>query len=313
MKTEGIKYPSADGKHEISGYIYSQPDIEPSCILQISHGMCEYIGRYEDFAGYLSAVGVVVCGNDHLGHGDSVFGEDDYGYFSGTGGHIYVLEDLNTMNRIVRERYPQLPLILLGHSMGSFFARRYAVLWPETIDGLIISGTGGPNPATGAGIRLSKILGKFKGDRHRSQLMKTMAFGSYFKRIKNPKSVYDWVSTDEVVVKNYANDPKCNFSFTVNGYGEMLTVLRDVSGPQWAEAIPKDMPVLLIAGEEDPVGAYGKGVETVYGWLKDAGVRKLDLKLYPGMRHEVLNEVERGIVYSDTLEFIKSLTNSYTG
>ncbi|MGD9559630.1 MAG: alpha/beta fold hydrolase [Oscillospiraceae bacterium] len=297
-------FSSADGKGRIAAYFYQRPDVQPFCVLQIAHGMCEYVARYEDSAGYLAAHGVVVCGNDHLGHGNSVRDAGDLGYFSEKGGRRFALQDMHTMNTRAREAFPQLPLVLLGHSMGSFFSRKYAVQWPHSIDGLILSGTAGPNPLAAAGIALAAATARLRGPRHRSKALQTMAFGSYLARIEDPKTRFDWVSSDEAVSAAYALDPLCNFRFTANGFHELFSALHEVSSPAWAVGVRKDMPVLMIQGDADPVGDYGRGTEKVRGWLRGAGVKRVDYKLYPGMRHEVLNEVGKQQVYEDVLAFL---------
>lgn len=295
-----IRFDSSDGVNTVIGYSYSSPEIAPKAVLQISHGMCEYIGRYDDFAGYMVQNGYAVFGNDHLGHGatsDGVNGID--GYFAERDGRKYVLKDLYRMNRIAHEQYPELPIILLGHSMGSFYARLYAVVYPDTIRALLLSGTGGPNPAAGIGLALTDWITKTKGAEYRSSLVNNIAFGQYLKRVQNPKTPYDWISRDEEIVAKYARDPKCTFIFTASAFHDLMSVLRDVNRPQWAQKMRRDLPVALFAGDMDPVGNYGKGVETVYNALKNAGVADLTLKLYPGARHEILNETNRAEVYED--------------
>ncbi len=295
-----IRFDSSDGLNTVVGYSYSSPDTTPKAVLQISHGMCEYIGRYDDFAGYMARHGYVVFGNDHLGHGatsDGVNGID--GYFAARDGRKYVLKDLHQMNRIAHEQYPELPVILLGHSMGSFYARLYAVVYPDTIHALLLSGTGGPNPAASVGLALTDWITKTKGAEYRSKLVNNIAFGQYLKRVQAPKTPYDWISRDEEIVAKYAKDPKCTFIFTASAFHDLMSVLRDVNRPQWARKVPKDLPVALFAGDMDPVGDYGKGVEAVYRALAEAGVADLTLKLYPGARHEILNEINRAEVYED--------------
>lgn len=298
-----IQFESADGRNTVAGFVYTCPEVEPFCILQISHGMCEYMGRYDDFAFWLAQRGVVVCGNDHLGHGATAT-KEDRGYFGGKGGHMNALQDLKTLNGMMREKYPGLPLVLLGHSMGSFFARKYAVLWPQTIEGLVISGTGGPNPLAGVGITVASMIARVRGEKHRSKLLHNMAFGAYLKQIPDAKTPYDWISRDEEIVAVYAKDELCTFHFTANGFHELLSALRDVSSPEWAMGISKGMPVLMISGDADPVGDYGKGVATVRGWLQNTGVKNLEYKMYEGARHEVLNETNRAEVYEDVLAFL---------
>lgn len=292
---------------EVAAYFYTETAEPPFCVLQISHGMCEYIARYEEFIHFLNQNGVVVCGNDHLGHGATAKKQEDYGFFGTLGGRLHVLNDLKTMNAMAHGAYPDLPVVLLGHSMGSFYARKYAVRWPDSISALIISGTGGPNPLAGMGITAAKLAARIKGPGHRSAFVHNLAFGAYLKRIENPRTPYDWVSRDEEVVRQYNLDPQCNFRFTVNGFHELFSALRDVSGPDWAAAMPKDLPVLMIQGGDDPVGDYGAGTEKVRQMLQQAGVQKLDYILYPGMRHEVLNEIGREQVYTDVLAFLKQV------
>lgn len=295
-----------------AAYIFYDAEVEPRCILQISHGMCEYILRYEEFANYLASNGVVVCGNDHVGHGESVAGQDGYGFFGEKGGRDHAINDLATMNSLVRRMYPGLPLVLFGHSMGSFFARRYAAEKPETIDALIICGTGGPNPASGPGILLSRIISVFKGDKYRSKLMQNIAFGNFLRRIPNPETPYDWVCSNREIVTAYSKDPKCTFIFTLNGFGELFNALKSVSSLDWAKKIPKDMPILMIQGDADPVGNYGKGTAVVRDMLIEAGVKNIEYIVYPGMRHEIVNETGRDQVYKDVLQFVDVVTKNIT-
>lgn len=299
-----IWFDSSDSRNRVAGYLYSNPYIPPFCVLQISHGMCEYMDRYEEFAGFLAAKGVAVCGNDHLGHGSTVQRSQDFGYFSEKDGRRFAITDLRLMNDKIREYFPGLPIVLLGHSMGSFFARKYVTKWPHTVDGLILSGTGGPNPLAGLGILLANVVAKSKGPRYRSKMVHKLAFGQYLKKIDDPITDYDWLSRDEAIVEAYATDPYCTFMFTVNGFHELFCALRDVSGPGWASLVRRNMPVLMIQGDADPVGDYGRGTAIVRDRLVDAGVRNVEYKLYPGARHEVLNESNRQEVYQDVFAFL---------
>ena len=298
VKKRNISFKSADGKTQIAAYLYTDDAISPKAVVQLSHGMCEYIGRYDDFAAYLCGLGFAVCGNDHLGHGDSAK-NGTLGYFADRGGAEMVLEDLHSMNSIAHEQFPQLPVILFGHSMGSFFARWYAMRWPDTISGRVICGTGGPNPLGGVGLALTSLLTRLKGAKYRSQMINNMAFGAYLKQIENPKTPYDWITRDEEIVRSYAADPRCTFIFTVSAFHDLMTALKNVSSPKWAASLPKDLPILVISGDMDPVGGYGKGVQKVHHWLKDAGIRDLQMILYPGARHEVVNETCREQAYDD--------------
>lgn len=305
LRTEDISFKSSNGRNTVAACVFTMPQVQPRAILQIAHGMCEYIGRYREFAEYMAGHGFVVCGNDHLGHGQTSAGPQENGFF-GPDGRKFVLKDLYQLNQMIRSKYPDLPVILLGHSMGSFFARWFAAEYPDAVDALILSGTGGKNPAAGAGIVITNLLAKLKGPTYRSKMVDRMAFGSYLKKIEAPKTKYDWISSDEQIVANYAADPNCTFLFTVNGFHELMSVLQEVTGPAWAARLNKEMPVYLFAGDMDPVGNYGEGVKQVFGWIQSAGVRDVELKLYKGGRHEMLNEVERPQVYADVLAWCEA-------
>lgn len=258
-------------------------------------------GRYEDFAAFLVRHGYGVFGNDHLGHGrtSNLGGED--GFFAEKNGRYFVLKDLKTMNELGRERWPGQPVILLGHSMGSFFARWFAAEYPDALDALVISGTAGPNPAAGAGSLAADLMCLLQGAHGHSPLLQKLAFGNYLARVENPQTPHDWISRDRDVVRRYAADPKCTFTFTNSAMGELTRILRQVSGQDWADRLRKAMPVLLLAGDADPVGGYGNGVRQVYAMLQKAGLTDLTLTLYPGGRHEMLNEINREQVYADVL------------
>lgn len=304
---ERITYPSADGGNTVAAYIYTPADGEVRAIFQLCHGMCEYILRYEDFAAYLCAHGIAFAGNDHLGHGETAASADDLGY---TVGAAYMVEDVRTLTGLLKERFGKdTPFLFAGHSMGSFIARTYLSRYGRDtgMDAAILIGTAGPGAPTGAGKALARVIGAFRGDRHRSKLLKTIAFGSYTKRCPKGCSPSAWISRDEALVARYDADPFCNYKFTVRGYIDLFTLLGGVSGKAWANTIPKDLPILLTAGEEDPVGGYGKGVREVHRRLCTAGVRDVTLKLYPEDRHEILNEFDRETVYADLLAYAERI------
>ena len=302
IRTDVIKYPSSNNRDTVSARIYTCEGIVPKAILQISHGMCEYIDRYAEFAEYMARRGYVVCGNDHLGHGETS-GTGTDGYFGESGARWNVVQDLHKMNELAKQMYPELPVILLGHSMGSFLARMYAEQYAESICALILVGTGGPLAAAKVGIALTALLSALKGPRYRSNLINRMAFGQYCRRIAAPNTPYDWISRDEMIVRKYAADPKCTFVFTVSAFHELMRMTDHVNRKRWANAIDHTLPVLLIAGREDPVGNYGAGVRKVYEMLRKAGVRDVQMKLYEGARHEILNEINRPDVYQDVLRW----------
>ena len=279
-------------------YRIYEPEGEVKAIVQVSHGMCEYVGRYEEYAEHLCSMGIVLAGNDHPGHGESAASPEDFGYFAKDGGVELAVEGLAEMSRILLERYVGKPLILLGHSMGSFLCRIYLTKYAENLAGAIVMGTAGAGAPTGAGISLASLIAFFRGDRHRSKLLRTIQQSGYLKRCgKNPDRC-DWLTRDRSVVEKYNSDKFCNYIFTVSGYRDLFRMLEEVTDEFWATKVPTDLPILLISGEDDPVGAYGKGVMHVAGALTHAGARKLTTVLIPGARHEVLNETDRAETFA---------------
>ncbi len=304
LHCENVTFPSSDRKHTSSAVIYTCPDVPVRAVIQLSHGMCEYVRRYAPMADFYAAHGIALAGNDHLGHGDTAQA-GEHGHYGEKDGRFHLLDDLHTMNSLLHERFPGLPIILYGHSMGSFYARWYAEKWPESITALIISGTAGPSVMNAIGQRLAALIAAVKGNDAVSPLMVNLNFGSYCKRIPDAASPNAWLSRDTQVVRDYDADKLCTFSFTAGTYREMLATLNHVSRKSWAEGIAKDLPILLIAGDADPVGNYGTGVRTVWAMLGDAGVQDLTCQIYEGARHELHNETNRQEVFDYVLTWIE--------
>lgn len=297
---------SSDGKTAIAYYTYIPQNTNPKAILQISHGMCEFIERYEDFASYLCENGFIVCGNDHLGHGNSIASEDDLGYFGEENGYRFLVTDLYKTMTIIRKSNPHLPYFLLGHSMGSFVARLFLTQYGKELTGAIICGTSGGNPFAGIGMRMAKSTARKKGGHFRSKKLKSMAFNGYNKGIDKPASEFDWLTSDAQIVSAYEQNSKNNFIFTAAGFKDLFTLVKLVSAKDWADKVPKDLPLFVIAGAEDPVGDYGKGVRKVCNRLIEADVQDISLHLYPGGRHEIINETNRQEIYGDIARWMDS-------
>lgn len=304
MKKEEFTFPSSDGVTTIRAIRYI-PDGDIKAILQISHGMVEFIDRYEPLASYLTEKGILVTGNDHLGHGESVTSRDNWGYFHEEEGYLKVLEDLHHLTLITKEKYPNLPYFLLGHSMGSFYARRYLFTYQNQLDGAIIMGSAWqPKLLTNTGKLLCKIIAFFKGSKYRSPFINNMALGSYNSKWEPSTTHNDWLTRDEKIVDWYSKEPKCSFVFTVNGYYNLFSVLNDVCDKNNIDKVPKDLPVIFLAGNDDPVGNFGKGVTKLYETFKDVGIKDVSIKLYPNDRHEILNELDKLQVYEDVYVFL---------
>ncbi len=277
------------------------PENGATAIFQIVHGMAEHGERYEEFARFLCSKGFAVLADDHVGHGKSVKSDKDLGYFGESGGWDAFVEDEKALTELIKKEMPGLPIIFFGHSMGSFIAREYLRRYgnDEAIKGGIICGTSGKNPAAAIAIILAGTVAKAKGSRHRSEFINKMAFGPYNNKIKNPRTPFDWLTTDDEIVDKYIADNYCGFLFTAAGYKDLFTILNTVSGKDWFAGVPDNLPLLITAGEEDPVGQYGKGIRQVYNDLKAASKNDVTLKLYPGMRHEILNEKNKETVFED--------------
>ena len=282
------------------------PDCDINGVVQIAHGICEYAGRYEGFARYLASKGFVVAANDHLGHGQSVLSEEDLGYFGPLGSWELVVEDIERLRALTAEKWPEAPYFLLGHSMGSFLTRTYLIRHPEApLSGVILSGTGQPPAAVLAGGRMLCDADVLKnGPRHHSLNIYGMAFGSYNKGIEPRRTPYDWICRDEAVVDAYAADPLCTFVPTSSLFREMLSGLATVGSLHEVSAMRKDLPLILMSGDADPVGGRGVQVAKVYSLLVRAGCKDVAYKFYPGARHEILNETNRADVYKDILDWL---------
>lgn len=300
---ENGRYKSADGIHSIF-YEIVIPSGEPKAIVQISHGMCEYFGRYRDFAEFLADNGFIVCGNDHLGHGSSVESDDELGYFSENDGWQNAVKDLHSLTKLMKRRYRGLPYFLFGHSMGSFLARAYAFNYADELTAAVFCGTSGGVVGIDGLIDVVNAVRRTHGEMYRSDRIHQLAFGTYNRRVENSTSEHDWISRDKETIEKYAGDKKCTFNFTVNGYRNLLGVLQYVSSKKWYDGYKKTLPTYIISGDGDPVGSYGKGPYKVFSLLSK---RKNDvrLRLYSGARHELLNELNRQEVYSDLLAFFE--------
>ncbi len=303
MKKTEFYFDSRDGESRIHAVRYepeSLADGRPVAVLQIIHGMTEYFERYEETAQFFTDKGFVVTGDDHLGHGKTVPEGGAYGYFCKRDPATVVVRDVHRLKKLTQALYPGVPYFILGHSMGSFILRNYIYRYGTGIQGAIVMGTGGQSPAlTGIARAISAVQKFFMGGRHVSKMIDKMAFGAYNRRIEPPRTPNDWLSRDEANVDRYIADPLCGFTFTVNGFQTLFELISRAQKRENLNKIPKELPVFLVAGTEDPVGDYGEGVKRTYHGLKDAGLEQVEMKLYEGDRHEILNEADKGTVMQD--------------
>lgn len=288
---------SEDKETEIVYYVYT-PDTTPKAVFQIIHGMCEYFERYEHFAEYLCSKGIVVCGFDMRGHGRSAKTKEDLGYFGAKKGYTYFSRDTESLRLIMREKYRRLPYIVFGHSMGSLVLRDYMIDYGNNIDGAIISGTVGGQYPLKKGIALAEFFARFKGGRSRRDSLKD-AIMKVFNMDFPEKTPRAWISRDTEVGIQNDQDPMCDFTFTSRGFCDLLKLYDSVSYPEWANDVPKSLPILIMSGSDDPIGNRGKGVKEVYESLVDAEINNLTYKLYEGARHELVNEINKEEVFDD--------------
>lgn len=303
MNLEKIKMKSNQDGLELDVSLI-RPEGEIKGILQISHGMSEHKERYYPFMEYLASCGYVSIIHDHRGHGSSVKKKEDLGYFyDDTAENI--VEDLHQITNYMKEQYPDKKLILFGHSMGSMVVRKYIKKYDKDIDKLIVCGSPSKNPFLGVALIVVKILKIFKGEYHRSNLIQKLAFGSYNKNIDNPMSDNAWVCANEEIVKEYDEDELSGFVFTLNGFQNLFTLMKDIYSKQGWKLNHKELPIFFIAGEEDPVINSPKDWQKAQDFLKEVGYQKVSGKLYQGMRHEILNEKDNKIVFEDIIKWIE--------
>lgn len=307
MIKEEFYFDSYDGKHKLHGVRYLPDEGQKvRCVLQIVHGMAEYVERYREFAEFLTARGYAVTGEDHLGHGKTAGGTGGYGYFCQEDPATALVENVHQLRENTGELYQGVPYMLMGHSMGSFITRNYMFRYGSGLDGVIIMGTGMESLGT---VRLAKAVAGiqklFCGDRHPSRLIDKLAFGSYNRKIDHPRTDFDWLSRDEERVDQYLADPACGFLFTVNGFSALFELISRLYSRENLARIPKNLPVYMVSGTADPVGGYGKGVRRALDSLQAAGLGEITLKLYEGGRHELLNETNRAEVMKDIYHWLE--------
>ena len=299
-----ISYPSCDGVHTIHA-VQWLPEGEPRGVIQIVHGVAEYVERYAPLAHYLTERGYVVCGEDHLGHGHTAAGQ--FGYFAPRGGWDLVARDIRQLRVLQGERHPGLPYVMLGHSMGSFLTRTYLIRWPGTLDGAVLSGTGQePAPLVALGRLLAGGLCALRGPEYVSDLVYQLSLGAYNRAFRPNRTTADWLSRDEGAVDANLRGPLCAFRPTVSMFRDMMTGLRFIARRDNLARMERATPVYFLSGDRDPVGSMGAGVKKVAGMFRAAGCGDVTLKLYPGGRHEMFNEINRQEVMDDLLAWLQS-------
>ncbi len=304
MDIKKYKVKSSDNVHDLMGVLYI-PEGEIKGLLQIIHGMTEHIGRYDRIMRELCSLGYLCFGYDQLGHGYTAKEEGNFGYIAKNRGWDVLARDVKCFSDAVRAEYGfDIPYYLMGHSMGSFVVRLSAEKHVKP-DKLIVMGTGGPNPAAAPGLALISLIKLFKGDRHISKLIYILAFGSYNKKFEDGKTDHSaWLTTDREIRKKYWTDDFCSFKFTLSAMGDLIRLMKYSNRKAWFKNIPSDLPILIVSGEDDPVGDYGNGIKYVSEKLQSNG-KKAHHILYKGARHEILNDFTYTDVRNDIVAFLE--------
>ncbi len=282
---------STDGKTQLHGMRWEPDGGSVRAVLQICHGVAEHIARYDAFARYLNGLGIAVVGHDHLGHGLSLPEGGTPVYFGESNTWNTVVDDIYVLHQRIRLWYPDVPLCIMGHSMGSFLTRTYLIRYPGTVKAAVIMGTGWqPKAVIAGGMAVAKAVGAVVGENGTSDLVTNLAFGAYNKLFAPNRTSCDWLSADEGNVDAYMADPLCGADATVGLFRQMLSGIRFNQKLSNLRQMDPRIPVLFVAGEKDPVGDCGNSVRRTYQEFRRAGVQDCTLKLYPGLRHEILNE-----------------------
>lgn len=298
---------STDGKTQLHGMRWEPDGGSVRAVLQICHGVAEHIARYDAFARYLNGLGIAVVGHDHLGHGLSLPEGGTPVYFGESNTWNTVVDDIYVLHQRIRLWYPDVPLCIMGHSMGSFLTRTYLIRYPGTVKAAVIMGTGWqPKAVIAGGMAVAKAVGAVVGENGTSDLVTNLAFGAYNKLFAPNRTSCDWLSADEGNVDAYMADPLCGADATVGLFRQMLSGIRFNQKLSNLRQMDPRIPVLFVAGEKDPVGDCGNGVRRTYQEFRRAGVQDCTLKLYPGLRHEILNEKAQQQIFEDIGQWLTS-------
>ena len=299
-------YPSADGKTQIHAVEW-KPETEIKGVIQITHGVTEYILRYENFAEFFTQKGFVVVGNDHLGHGQSIAPNGKPMYFGPNGSWNFVVKDIDTCKQMTKKKYPNVPYMILGFSLGSFLVRTYLIDYAqEPLDGAIIMGTGYiPNFKIAIAKMMANKEAKKVGEENTSPVIKSLTFETYNKLFKPNRTAFDWLCSNEEALDEYIKDPLRGENYSAGLFREMLTGMQYTAELKNIQKMNKKMPIFLLSGDKDPVGEFGKGVIKTHEIFEKAGIEDVEIKLYPNLRHDILHEKCKDTIYNDIYLWLK--------
>lgn len=297
---------TADDGASLAFYSWPRPGGAPAkAVVQISHGMAEHARRYDRLAKALVAAGYAVYAHDHRGHGQTASSPEQLGFFAEQDGWRRAVEDIHQVNRLVASRHPTLPVVLIGHSMGSFMTQDYLFSHADTLSAVVLSGT---NSGIAALARVARIIAQAErirvGPRGHSPVLQALSFGDYNTKFKPTRTEFDWLSRDSAEVDKYVADPLCGFPLTTQGWIDVFSGLIRIDDTTSRSHLPKGLPIYLFAGAEDPVGRRGKGVVALANGYESAGLTRVSHRLYPSGRHEMLNEINRDLVTADLIGWL---------
>ena len=305
MKKEGTLI-SKDERTRIH-YVINYPKDKNNIngVVQIAHGLEENIDIYDEFVKFLCEKDFVVIINDHLGHGHSVESNSDIGHFKKKDSIDILVKDMHSVMEKAKSEYPNVPYFLIGHSFGSFLSRIFAASYSNELSGMILTGTGNPViKKLKKSLRLIGIIGLTKKSNYRSKKIESAQLKSYSEKIENPKNFHEWISRDDKIVEAYIKNPLNSFTYTLNGYSNILYAALHMQEEKNFENVPKDLPILMLSGLSDPVGYYGEKVKEVCELYKKHNVKDVTVKLYDGARHNILTEINKEEVRADLMEWI---------
>ncbi len=309
MIREEFYYLSADGKTKIHAVEW-RPEGEPVAVLQIAHGVTEHILRYEEAAEYFTGKGFVVVGNDHLGHGTSIAEGAEPMYFGPSGSWKWVVKDMRSCSERVKAKYPNIPYIVMGSSLGSFAIRTWLIRYPGTVDAAILVGTGQTAPVILGFIRKVAVReGEKSGEEHTTPLINKLTFENYNKGFAPNKTEFDWLCVSETSLDEYMKDPLRGEAISAGLFRELIDGMSFTARKINQKKMDTEMPILLISGAEDPVGDRGKGVMRTWRSFGKVGMKDVDMKIYPGLRHDILHDEGREEIYEYLYQWIEDKTS----
>lgn len=283
---------------------------KPKGIVQIIHGMAEHSARYETFALFLNKKGYIIYADDHRGHGHSLTEEEVFGYI-GENGFQKIVKDEQLISELIKNKYPQLPLFIFAHSFGSFIGQEYIIQYSEKIDGMILSGSAKQN---GLDVKMGRVLATFQNtvfdDKKEAKLIDQLSFGSFNKKFKDQKPTSSWLTRDAKVVDQYKKDELSGFVSPINFYYELFHTFKSLYQTKRLKKIEKDLPLLIISGDMDPVGKYGKAVQALYEQYVQLDLENVNIKLFKDARHELVNELNNQEVFSYIDDWLQQQTES---